>query len=288
MSSDPSRSGEPRVVRPKDGGPTLDARFRLEDVDALTEALVRSSRGRLERLSGAASTLEEKLRRRVDESRRRITEAMETAEEQIEERVRETTERSRDAVEAAYREGHAQGERAGFEEGRARGLEEGRVDGRETAHAETALDLEERTRRIVPVLEAMLDELARERRALHDDARRDLIELSLEVARCVIRREVEIPPYPVIENVHAAIERIEARRRLLIEIHPDDRAAVDEYLSGLYGRLETEESIEIVEHPELERGGCRVRTECGTVDETIETQLALITEALLGREGTPS
>ncbi len=299
MSSDSPRSNETlhplsrslggdaagRVIRPGAGGALLDRRFRLEDISALTEALVNASRGRIERLRGAAHQVEETLRNQAEESRARISAVIAAAEQQIEDRVRDTTRRSGEAIEKSYREGLEQGEREGFAKGYGEGLEKGLREGRGRAHEETRIALEERTATLVPALESLIEEFGREQRELRDSARQDLLELALEIARRIVRREVEIPPAVVVDTMHAAIDRIDARRGLVVEIHPDDRGAAEEFLSRVFGHLEAAESVTIVEHPERSRGGCRVRTECGSIDETIETQFELIEERLRGREG---
>jgi len=269
-----------RVIRPRPGGALLDHRFRLEDVSALTDALVRASEGRIERLRGAASEVEQRLRRQVEQSRQRIAAAIEAAELRIEERVQETARRAGEAIEKAHREGREHGEREGFAAGYSEGLEKGLREGRESALEEAR----SRVRTLVPALEELVADFGRERRELRESAQRELLELALEVARRVVRREVEMPPPVVVESLRAAIERIDRKRGLVIEIHPADRAAAEECLPGLLGGIAAEEAVTIVEHPERSRGGCRVRTECGTVDETIETQFELLDERVLGRE----
>jgi len=276
-------TGEPpasRVIRPRPGGAAIDHRFRLEDVPALTDALVRASEGRLERLRGAATEVETRLRRQVEESRRRIATAIELAERRIDERALETARRAAEAIEKAHREGREHGEREGLAAGREEGLARGISEGREQALAETR----ERLGTLLPALDSLVTGLARERRELRESAHRDLLDLALEIARRIVRREVEKPPAVVVELLRSAIERIDAKRGLVVEIHPADRAAAEECLSGLLGGLAVEGAITIVERPEISRGGCLVRTDCGCVDETIETQFELIGERLHGRE----
>ena len=279
-----------RVIRPSHQGALLDRRFGLEDISALTEALVQTSRGRIERLKGTAHEVEEKLRLRVAESQKQISAAMRTAQDQINAQVTETTRRSQETIDRAFKDGFEKGEREGrdagtrngFETGYSEGLEKGLLEGRDKAYTEHATRLEEGTAHLVPTLESLIEQITRESIVRREAAHRDLLELAIEVAHRVIRREAAAPDPVIVEILHTAIDRIENRHSLSIEIHPDDRKAVEEHLAGLADRLLGEASITIVERPEQERGGCLVRTEAGTVDQTIETQLALIEERLIG------
>lgn len=269
-----------RIIRSRPGGALLDAPFRLGDVPALTEALVRASEGRLERLRDAANEVETRLRRQIEDNRGRIARATEEAERRIEERAQETALRAAETIETARREGREQGVREGAAAGRAEGFEQGLREGREHALEEAR----ERMRTLAPALEELVAGLARERRELREGAHRDLLDLALEIARRIVRREVESLPPVVIGTIRSAIERIDAKRGIVVEVHPADRAAAEECLTGLLGGLASEGSFAIIERPELTRGGCLVRTEHGMVDDTIETRFELIGERLLGRE----
>ena len=130
-AGDASRVRSDRVIRPTTGGAMLDRRFGLEDIDALTEALVASSRGRIERLKGTAHEVEEQLRRKVEESRTQIRTAIDTAKERIEQQVTETNRRTREALESAHAEGFARGEAEGLEQGTRNGFEKGYSEGLE-------------------------------------------------------------------------------------------------------------------------------------------------------------
>ena len=99
----------------------------------------------------------------------------------------------------------------------------------------------------------------------------------------MIRREAEAESHPaIIDVLRTAIDRLENRFALTIEIHPDDRSVVEEYVRTLSDQLDLAEGVAIAENPDLARGGCRVRNQFGSVDQSIETQLELIEERLFG------
>ena len=286
-----------RVIRPTQHGAMLEERFGLDDISALTEALVQKSRGRIEKLQGAAQEVEENLRQKVEETQAKIRLAMRAAQDQIEHQVRETARRSQEAVDQAYQEGRERGEaegqergyQSGFEKGYSEGLEKGLLEGRETALADHSAALEEKTAGLVPVLESLISAFQEESDGRRERAHRDLLELAFEIAKKVIRREAEAESHPAIVDVlRTAIDRLENRFALTIEIHPDDRRVVEEYVRTLNDQLDLAEGVSILENTDLAPGGCRVRNQFGSVDQTIETQLELIEERLFGEVGVRS
>ena len=68
----------------------------------------------------------------------------------------------------------------------------------------------------------------------------------------------------------------------------DDRRVVEEYVRTLNDQLDLAEGVSILENTDLAPGGCRVRNQFGSVDQSIETQLELIEERLFGEVGVRS
>ncbi len=287
-----------RVIKPaQSGGVLLDERhFRLEDIGELTRELMQKSEGRLRALQEAAKTIEDRLKRQTEASRRRIERAMAVAQEKIDQKIQEThekandllIERHREGYETGYAEGKSQGEREGFErgyqEGLERGLEEGLAEGRTRGEAETRQELSDRfhagTESAIQLMEQLATELNREWGQAVESARQNLVEVSLGVARTVIQRETKVDPSIVRETVSRALDHLETYEQLVVEIHPEDRRFVEEYLGGFLDSKVAGISLEFRENLELDRGGCRLRTRNGEVRATIEDQLNQLGRAL--------
>jgi len=286
-----ARPERERLLRGGEGGTVLDRPIGIEDIPALTEALVASSRGQLERLRGTTTEIEAELRRKVDASLQRIRAALDTARSQIASHVAETERRSQASFESAEREGFTAGEaagrdaghREGFEAGYSEGLEKGLREGRESATRDHAARLEESSSHLVETLTRLLAEMERESRERREHAQGELLSLAREIAHRVIRREAEAPEPLVLRSLETAIDRIENRHEVTIEIHPEDRAAVEAFLPSLHDALGRTGSVTIVDCERRERGGVVARTEACIVDQSIETQLALIEERLGAR-----
>lgn len=145
-----------------------------------------------------------------------------------------------------------------------RGLAEGEAIGQRRAGAR--LDpLLERLSRTVADLAAFRDRFRKE-------SEKDLVGLSLAIARRILRRELNAEPDAILGLVKVALERISLREVHRLRLHPDDAPAVRRHLAQLQAPV----GIEIEADPSLERGAVIFETSRGSLDASAETQLAQI------------
>ena len=159
----------------------------------------------------------------------------------------------------AFTKGYAQGERAGAEAAAAR--------------AEAML------RRLAHTL----DELQVLRTDLIRRTEREVVELSLAIARRILQREVSLDHELMLAMARVALDRLADVATASIRLHPDDYAAA----LGARGSAVASHGVQIVADPGVRRGGCVVQSEFGSVDVGITTQIDELTHALLGAD-TPA
>ena len=171
-------------------------------------------------------------------------------------------ERGGDA-EAVLRQAHD----AGFREGEAAGR----------AQAQAALG---------PVMERMaqsIEELARLRPRLREQAEADLVRLAVAIARRVVRRELTVDPDAITGLVKAALEQLAAHEGVRVHVHPEHEAAVRACLAATGSAAD----IEVTGDAALERGSAVFETARGSLDASAETQLAEIERGLTDRLRSP-
>lgn len=183
-------------------------------------------------------------------------------------------------VDGAAEEGRAQG----YEKGLADGRETGRAEGRTAALAEMTGVLESVARSWQEALEELIDR----RERLASDARRDVVALAAQIARRVVKRSIELDSSLVVDQVRAALELVLRRTRLVLAVHPADRAVVEEALPELTKRFDESAHVELIADESLSRGSCAVRTEHGQIDAEIDSQLDRMVEAMLGHDDRPT
>ena len=154
----------------------------------------------------------------------------------------------------AFTKGYAQGERAGLEAGGKR--------------AEAML------RRLA----ATLEELSGLRDNMVRQTERELVQLSIAIARKVLHREVSIDPELTAALAHIALERLGGAAPATVRLHPDDYATVTSgQVAPLSGR-----QVEVLPDPGVARGGCVVESEFGSINASVDAQLDEIARAVLG------
>lgn len=111
-------------------------------------------------------------------------------------------------------------------------------------------------------------------------AEREVRVLAVRIAERILRRQLEIDPEAVVDIAKGALEEARGRHELVLRVHPDDVALFEREKPGLLARLSVSAHILIRADDAIERGGCVVETDVGTVDARLVTQLAAIEKAL--------
>ncbi len=160
-------------------------------------------------------------------------------------------------------------EREAFDAAHAAGLAEGRITGQ--------LEASQRVER----LDALLTSLAQPFADLDREVEQQLVDLSLALARQLVRRELRIDPTQVIAIVREAVSVLPVSARdVRVHLHPEDAAIVREYLAP----TENVRAWKLVEDPVMMRGGCQVVTSTSRVDARLETRLGKLVAELVGGE----
>ena len=178
------------------------------------------------------------------------------------------------AAEVGRSEGRAVGEAAGRVEGLAAGTAQGHEDAIES--------MSERLESIANGWDEALAGLMASRDAIREEARRDLLRLSLAIAERVLGRLPAHEPSLVEHQVSGAIEMLAGSTSLRITLNPEDVPAVEQHLpsvmSTIRGSADADVSIEI--DPEMIRGGCVVKAGDGEIDARLDVQMSRIVSGL--------
>lgn len=166
----------------------------------------------------------------------------------------------------------AQAVREAEERGRVAGLEEGRAGLCQGADA----------------LQGALEEVAGLRRKLLARNSDDMARLVMGIARQVVDAELSIRPETVLETVRKGLDMAVQSDSYHVYVNPEDLNMVLEekplFLAGISGL----KNIVVEPDPEIGRGGCRLVSDVGEVDATLERRLSEIEATLragLERQG---
>ncbi len=153
----------------------------------------------------------------------------------------------RQAYERGFRDGQAEGARQGLQQFQ-RAIQ---------AFAETA------------------SQLASYKASLRSEVERELAQLSLAVARKILRRELTVDPNVVLAVVHAGLRELESVEIYRLRLNPQDVPAVSAWFEQHGGG-----KIQILPDPQVSRGGALFETAQGQLDARLDTQLGEIERGL--------
>jgi len=118
---------------------------------------------------------------------------------------------------------------------------------------------------------ALLQQFDEQLDALEFDMARSLTRVAVSIAQQVVRDELRAQPERIARVVHEAVEAVlMSARHIVVQVNPQDHALVDagaaEAIAARGARLVSDAGIE--------RGGCRVLSDVGTIDARIAARWA--------------
>jgi len=174
----------------------------------------------------------------------------------------------------AFDRGYAEGLQKGLQEGSQKGLQEGLQKGKEDGLREglkaggenAAARIEEMTRHYTDTLA----EVAAFKDTLRAQVEKEVVRLSLAVAKKIVHREIHIDPTIIHTLVRVALERVSGKSVVTVRLSPPDY----EYMTSKHAGMAAEEGREIKFESDsaIAQGDCVINTETGDIDARIEEE----------------
>jgi flagellar assembly protein FliH len=153
----------------------------------------------------------------------------------------------------------------------AAGMREGEAAGRARAMSE-----------VQPVLDRLgraIDEIGGLRARLRAEAEADLVQLSLAIAKRILRREMAIDPDALHGLILGALAKLQGQEIARVRVHPSHAAA----LTACLRQNLNADRIEVIADPSREAGSVLFETPRGNLDAGVESQLQEIERGLADR-----
>ena len=106
---------------------------------------------------------------------------------------------------------------------------------------------------------------------------RELVGLTMAVAKKIIGREISTDRAIVIDLLNAALARLQERSLAEVHLNPDDLSYIEEHRSDVTFRG----TLDLIADPSISVGGCLIHTETGDIDGRINSQLDELSHGLL-------
>jgi flagellar assembly protein FliH len=153
---------------------------------------------------------------------------------------------------------------------------EGRQAALKSAEAAIQTKLDEQLKQLLPALESAAEQVLQARSEWQQHWERNLIHLATMIAQRVVRQEISAHPQIPLTFISEALELATGTQKVTLHLHPTDRAALGDRVQQLAGRMAKLGPVHVVSDETVTRGGCRVHTEFGVIDQQIESQLKRI------------
>jgi flagellar assembly protein FliH len=158
---------------------------------------------------------------------------------------------------AAYDEGFKAGQDKGFDTGKAQ------------------------IEQIKSQLMAMVDQLVEPVKHCGEATQQQLLELAFSIARQIVRRELRQDPTQLIAIVREAIQLLPmSEQKIDLYLHPEDALMLIDTLS--IDASNESSRWQIKQDPAIERGSCQVMTQDSKVDASLDKQIAVLFNRMVG------
>lgn len=139
---------------------------------------------------------------------------------------------------------------------------------------------DERCRTAIAACETTVDNLIVETASWLAKWRDQTVELAARIAEKVVRREMTDNTDLLRGWLEEALVTVREARDLQAHVHPDDFAIAGRFMQQIARSIPQAASVEIVPNPDVSAGGCIVKSNDGTIDFQLESQLERLVEQL--------
>lgn len=148
----------------------------------------------------------------------------------------------------------------GFEEGREQGYQEGKGE----------------VDRLIDRLTIVLSTAIRKRNEIIEEAEAQVIDLVVTIARKVVKSITETQKRVVYDNIVSALQKLKGRAEVTIRVNTEDLMMTTKHKKEFIEMIEGIEQVRILEDNSVDKGGCIISTDFGSIDARISTQLSEI------------
>ena len=113
------------------------------------------------------------------------------------------------------------------------------------------------------------------------EAAPDILEISLDIAKKIIKKEVSEDPEIILGNIKEILSGLSKEEtKLILKVNPAQASMLKQQVPDIVSSAGLEAKVVIIPDENIMEGGCLLTTTNGVIDATIETQLDIITEVL--------
>lgn len=120
------------------------------------------------------------------------------------------------------------------------------------------------------------------------ESEEELVSLALALAEKIIQHQIEVNPETIRALAREVCRRVYQSEKIYFFVHPDDVPTLQAHKEELKREFGQAVEMRVIGDMAVARGGCRVETEKGEIDATVEGQFAALRAALAPLFPTPN
>jgi flagellar assembly protein FliH len=163
-------------------------------------------------------------------------------------------------------------------------FEKGRQAGNEAGYQEGIARAEEQAATIRAQAAGVLEQAEKIRRHTLETLELDIVNLARDIAEKLMSAQLSLEPGMVMQVAAESLRLVSERRNVVLYINPIELELVENRRDMLKDILPAGAQLHVIADPSIQEGGCRVETEQGWVDATMETRRKELIKALYGNE----
>lgn len=133
----------------------------------------------------------------------------------------------------------------------------------------------------IAALKDALEDFFNAKQDVYDEIAPDVLEISMDIAKKIIKKEMTENPEILLDNIKDILKGLSKEEtKIILKVNPSQVALIKQEMPEAVSMAGLEAKVIIVPDENTMEGGCMLTTENGVIDATIETQLAIISEAL--------
>jgi flagellar assembly protein FliH len=157
------------------------------------------------------------------------------------------------------------------------------LDGRQAALQAVEDVVQKQLATVLPALRQAIEDIHHAKQAWLTHWETSGVHVAAAIAKRLVRGELTRQPEIPVTLVREALELAAGSSQIRVHLHPDDHKALEGHVRMLVQEMSGLGTAEIIADEGVSRGGCRVETRFGTIDQQFEAQLDRIEEELTER-----
>ena len=176
-----------------------------------------------------------------------------------------------------------QARQQGYAEGFARGQADGHADGRQQASVEAGRTFASQYADVLGLVRKIVANLADARGGMLHDSAGQILDLAVLLAEKIVTTVAAENIDAARANLAKVLDMTHCGGQIVVHVNPSQLDSLQSHFSDLAEALGHDGAVRLTGDKRISPGGVVLSTRNGRIDATIETQLANIAQALLGR-----